>query len=78
MSNLDVAQGNIRPGLKVGRSNEFTLMMRLKSGGAERLRKKMASDPNFASRNQKLVDRLGMVHNMRYMTFDNDTRLLFA
>jgi hypothetical protein len=25
MSNLDVAQGNVRPGLKVGRSNEFTL-----------------------------------------------------
>ncbi len=49
MSNLDVAQGNVRPGLKVGRSNEFTLMMQLKPGGAERLRKKMASDPNFAS-----------------------------
>ena len=78
MSNLDVAQGNVRPGLKVERSNEFTLMMKLKPGGAERLRKKMTSDPNFASRNQKLADRLGMVHDMRYITFDNDTRLLFA
>ncbi|MGC2575754.1 MAG: hypothetical protein WA364_29975 [Candidatus Nitrosopolaris sp.] len=78
MSNLDVGQGNVRPGLKVGRSNEFTLMMQLKPGGAERLREKMASDANFASRNQKLVDRLGMVHDMRYITFDNDTRVLFA
>jgi hypothetical protein len=53
-------------------------MMQLKPGGAERLRKKMASGRNFASRNQKLVDRLGMIHDMMYITFDNDTRLLFA
>lgn len=78
MSNLDVAQGNVRPGLKVGRSNEFTLMMQLKPGGAERLRKKMASDPQLREQKQKLVDRLGMVYDMRYITFDNDTRLLFA
>jgi hypothetical protein len=78
MSNLDVAQGNVRPCLKVGRSKEFILMMQLKPGGAERLRKKMASGRNFASRNQKLVDRLGMIHDMMYITFDNDTRLLFA
>ena len=78
MSNLDVAQGNVRPGLKVGRSNEFTLMMQLKPGGAERLRKKMASDPNFANRNQKLVDHLDMLRDMRYITLGNDTRVLFA
>ena len=71
MSNLDAAQDNVRPGLKVGRSNECTLMIQLKTDGAERLRKKMASNPNSASRNQKLVD-------IRYIAFDNDTRLLFA
>jgi hypothetical protein len=34
MSNLDLAQVNVRPCLKVGRANEFTLMMQLKLGGA--------------------------------------------
>jgi len=78
MSNSNVARGNVRPGLKAGRSNEFTLMMQLKPGGAERLRKKMTSDPNFVGQNQKLVDRLGTVHDLRFAIFDNDTRLLFA
>jgi hypothetical protein len=67
MSNLDVAQGNVRPGLKVGRSNEFILMMQLKPGGAERLRKKMASDPNFASKARRLLRYSSRyeVHNFR-------------
>ena len=34
-------QASGRPGLKAGRSNEFTLILPLKPGGAERLRKKM-------------------------------------
>jgi hypothetical protein len=41
MSNPAETQKSIRPGLKVGRSNEFTLMFNLKPGGAERMRKKM-------------------------------------
>ena len=44
MSNPNVAKGNVRPGLKAGQVNEFTLIMNLKPGGAERLRKKLASD----------------------------------
>ena len=40
MSNSDVSKGNVRPGLKAGRSNEFTLIMKLKPGGADRLKKK--------------------------------------
>ena len=42
VSNSYVGQGNIRPGLKAGRSNEFTLILPLKPGGAERMRKKMS------------------------------------
>jgi hypothetical protein len=42
MSNPNVAEGKARPGLKAGRSNEFTLILPLKPGGAERLRKKMS------------------------------------
>jgi hypothetical protein len=79
MSNSNVGQGNIRPGLKAGRSNEFTLIAQLKPGGAERLRKKLASFRDTGGdQNQKLMDRMGTVHDMRYVIFDNDTRLLFA
>lgn len=78
MSSSNVAQGNVRPGLKAGRSHEFTLITKLKPGGAERLRKKLASDANFANQNQAVVDRVGTVHDLRFVIFDNDTRLLFA
>jgi hypothetical protein len=75
MSNPDVAQGNVRPGLMIGRSNEFTLIMPLKPGGAERLRKKMGPDKFPGG---WALDRIGTVHDLRYLIFDNDTRLLFA
>ena len=52
--------------------------MQLKPGGAENMRKKMTSDSNFAGQNQVVVDRLGTVHDLRFLIFDNDTRLLFA
>jgi hypothetical protein len=78
MSNSDVTQGNVRPGLKAGRSNEFTLIMKLKPGGADRLRKKLASDSKFTNQNQVFADRIGTLHDLRFVIFDNDTRLLFA
>ena len=78
MSNPDVAQSNVRPGLKAGRSNEFTLINKLKPGGAERLRKKLASDSKFGSHNQVFADQIGTLHDLRFVIFDNDTRLLFA
>jgi hypothetical protein len=78
MSNSNVAQGKVRPGLKAGRSNEFTLINKLKPGGAERLRKKLASDSKFGSHNQVFADKIGTLHDLRFVIFDNDTRLLFA
>jgi hypothetical protein len=78
MSNPDVAKGNVRPGLKAGQVQEFTLILNLKPGGAERLRKKLASGSNFADQNKSVVDRVGTLHDMRFTIFDNDTRLLFA
>jgi len=71
--NLD--EGKIRPGLKAGRSNEFTLILPLKAGGAERMRKNMNS---FRDQQQSNTDRIGTIHDMRFVIFDNDTRLLFA
>jgi hypothetical protein len=76
MSNPAETQKSIRPGLKVGRSNEFTLMFNLKPGGAERMRKKMGD--TFRAQDQSFADRIGTLHDMRFVIFDNDTRLLFA
>jgi len=78
MSNSDVAQSNNRPGIKAGQSNEFTVIMNLKPGGAERLRNKLASSSKLGMQNQSILDRMGTVHDMRFCIFDNDTRLLFA
>ena len=67
---------NVRPGLKLGRSNEFTLISALKPGGAERMRKLMPD--GFTGDRQKNTDRLGTVHDLRFVIFDNDTRVIFA
>jgi len=75
MSNPNVTQGIGRPGLKSGRSNEFTLMLPLKPGGAERMRKKFEA---VKDQEQSNADRIGTLHDMRFVIFDNDTRLLFA
>jgi hypothetical protein len=69
-------QASVRPGLKLGRSNEFTLICALKPGGAERMRKLMPD--GFTGQRQKNTDRLATVHDLRFVIFDNDTRLLFA
>src|SRR5262245_6204539 len=76
MSKSDNVQGNVRPGLKAGRTNEFTLIMPLKPGGAERMREKMGNI--YKARAQSEADRIGTLHDMRFVIFDNDTRLLFA
>ena len=78
MSNPNVAKGNVRPGLKAGQVQEFTIIMNLKPGGADRLRKKLASDSNFVNKNQAIIDNMGTIHDLRFVIFDNDTRLLFA
>jgi type I site-specific restriction endonuclease len=56
MSSQNVAKSNVRPGLKAGRSNEFTLIFPLKPGGAEGLRNKLSN--NFPTQNQRFIDRL--------------------
>jgi hypothetical protein len=68
-------QGGSRPGLMAGRSHEMTLMMPLKPGGAERLRKKLGPGKFPGG---WALDRVGTVHDLRFAIFDNDTRLLFA
>lgn len=65
-----------RPGTKAGQSNEFTLISKLKPGGAERVRNLLAS--GFTGERQKNTDRIGTVHDLRFVIFDNDTRIIFA
>ena len=65
-----------RPGTKAGQSNEFTLVCSLKPGGAERMRKLLAD--GFTGERHKNTDRIATVHDLRFVIFDNDTRVIFA
>jgi hypothetical protein len=65
-----------RPGTKAGQSNEFTLICRLKPGGADRMRKLL--DGGFTGERQKNTDRIATVHDLRFVIFDDDSRVIFA
>jgi hypothetical protein len=65
-----------RPGSKSGQSNEFTLISKLKPGGAERVRKLLAD--GFTGERQKNTDRIATVHDLRFVIFDDDSRIIFA
>ena len=65
-----------RPGKKAGQSNEFTLICALKPGGADRMRKLLAD--GFTGDRQKNTDRIATVHDLRFVIFDEDTRVIFA
>lgn len=71
----DVKQTTARPGTKKGVWNEFTVIMPLKPGGADRMR---ASFGGFDEERTKNTDRIGTVHDLRFVIFDNDTRCIFA
>ncbi|WP_199243115.1 hypothetical protein [Vitiosangium sp. GDMCC 1.1324] len=63
-----------RVGQRQGEVSELTLILPLVKGGAERLRglfKMLRS--NFQG-----ADKVGSVHDMRFVFLDNDTKLLFA
>src|SRR5262245_45225884 len=65
---------NGRIGIRQGKVSEFTLMFKLVPGGADRLRALLGVLGN----NFQRADDVGSVHDMRFVIFDNDTRLLFA
>jgi hypothetical protein len=63
-----------RVGNRQGRVSELTVIVPFAEGGAERLRGLLAvRDGNFDD-----TDRVGTVHDMRFVFLDNDTKLLFA
>ncbi|MFF4840353.1 hypothetical protein ACFY2G_09865 [Streptomyces collinus] len=63
-----------RVGSRQGRVSELTLIAPFVEGGAERLRAFLQlRDGNFDD-----TDRVGTVHDMRFVFLDNDTKLLFC
>jgi hypothetical protein len=68
--------GIARPGAKAGQSSEFTLISKLKPGAADRVRALLAS--GFTGDRQKNTDRIATVHDLRFVIFDNDSRIIFA
>ena len=63
-----------RMGIRQGNVSEFTLIFPFAEGGAKRLRGLL----QLLEGNFQLADRVGTVHDMRFVFLDNDTKLLFA
>src|SRR5262245_36480803 len=63
-----------RIGIRQGNVSEFTLLLKLKPGGADRLRALLG----VLGGNFQGADAVGTVHNMRFVLLDDDTKLLFA
>jgi hypothetical protein len=61
-----------RPGKRFGQVTEFTVIVPLKPGGAERTRERLK---NIDQSRRNLV---GTIHDARITIIDNDSRLLFA
>ena len=69
-------QTNGRPGRRSGQVAELTVIAPLKPGGAARLRASLNDDEE--SHLRRGVAKVGTVHDMRWLIFDDDTRVLFA
>jgi hypothetical protein len=63
-----------RAGSRLGKVSELTLIIPLAPGGAARLRAFL----RMLGGNLNGADKVGTVHDMRFVFLDNDTKLLFA
>jgi hypothetical protein len=63
-----------RVGSRLGKVSELTIIVPLVPGGAQRLRAFL----KLVGGNLNQADKVGTLHDMRFVFFDNDTRLLFA
>ena len=64
-----------RVGARLGKVSELTIIVPLAPGGAQRLRAFLRVLRGNLSQG---ADKVGTLHTMRFVFFDNDTRLLFA
>ena len=62
-----------RIGLQKGKVSELTTLLPLVPGGAERIRAVLDAGGNLQN-----ADKVGTLHDMRYVFLDNDTKLLFV
>jgi hypothetical protein len=75
-SDLPPAVGSAgRVGARLGKVSELTIIVPLAPGGAQRLRAFLKLLRGNLSQG---ADKVGTLHTMRFVFFDNDTRLLFA
>ncbi len=65
-----------RIGRRQGKVSELTVIAPLVPGGAQRLRAFL--ETLHGTIGNELVDRVGTVHDMRFVFLDNDTKLLFC
>ena len=63
-----------RVGARLGKVSELTIIVPLAPGGARRLRAFL----RLVGGNLNQGDRVGTLHDMRFVFFDNDTRMIFA
>jgi hypothetical protein len=63
-----------RTGLRQGKVSELTAIINLAPGGAKRLRALL----DVLGGNFQGADKVGTLHDMRFVFIDNDTKLLFA
>ena len=63
-----------RVGSRLGKISELTMVVPLAPGGADRLR----SFLKLLGGNLAGADKVGSVHDMRFVFIDNDTRMIFA
>jgi hypothetical protein len=63
-----------RVGSRLGQVSELTILVPLAPGGAQRLRAFL----QLLGGNLAGADKVGSVHDMRFVFLDNDTRMLFA
>jgi len=63
-----------RVGARLGKISELTMVVPLAPGGADRLRAFL----KLLGGNLAGADKVGSVHDMRFVFFDNDTRMIFA
>ena len=65
-----------RIGARLGKVSELTVIAPLKKGGAKRMR--AFFETLHGNVGNQAVERVGTVHDMRWVFLDNDTKLLFA
>jgi hypothetical protein len=63
-----------RTGLRQGKVSELTDIVKFSPGGAKRLRALL----DLLGNNFQGADKVGTLHDMRFVFLDNDTKLLFA